>query len=84
MKKANLQYTIRSVPADVDAILRDKARRQGKSLNQVALEALSGGAGVSTQQRYSDLDGFFGSWITDQTVDKALQDQRRIDKDLWS
>lgn len=83
MKKPNRrQYTIRSVPAAIDAVLREKARRQNKSLNQVALEALSGGAGV--RARYCDLDGFFGSWIADAAVDKALEDQRRIDEGLWS
>lgn len=82
MKKAPKQYTIRSVPAALDAVLREKAKRQHKSLNQVALEALSGGAGV--ESRYSDLDGFFGSWIADEAVDRALEDQRRIDKGIWS
>lgn len=81
MKKSRKQYTIRSVPAAVDMILREKARRQRKSLNQVALEALSGGAGV--QELYRDLDGFFGSWVADAAVDKALEDQRRIDAGLW-
>lgn len=81
MKNTSRQYTIRSVPAAVDALLRDKARRQHKSLNQVALEALSGGAGV--QERYGDLDGFFGSWVADAAVDKALADQRRVDENLW-
>lgn len=84
MKNARRQYTIRSVPAAVDAVLREKAKRQGKSLNQVALDALSSGAGVQAQSRYCDLDGFFGSWIADQAVDKALEDQRRIDEGLWS
>ena len=65
----------------VDALLREKARRQNKSLNQVALEALSGGAGV--QERYGDLDGFFGSWVADAAVDIALKAQRQIDARLW-
>ena len=81
MKKAYRQYTIRSVPASIDALLREKARRQNKSLNQVALEALSDGAGV--QERYHDLDGFFGSWVADAAVDKALAGQRRVDEGLW-
>lgn len=84
MKKAGRQYTIRSVPAAVDAVLREKAKRQHKSLNQVALEALSGGAGVSAEERHGDLDGFFGSWVADKAVDKALEDQRRIDEGIWS
>lgn len=84
MKKPKPQYTIRSVPSSVDAVLRDKARRQGKSLNEVALEALSAGAGVAAQIRYADLDGFFGSWVADEAVDKALEDQRRLDAGLWA
>lgn len=83
MKKTKKQYTIRNVPSPVDSVLREKAKRQGKSLNDVALEALQTGAGVATQVRYDDLDEFFGSWISDTEVDKALEDQRRVDKGLW-
>lgn len=84
MKKANKQYTIRQVSADVDRALRRTARRLGKSLNQVALEALSRGAGLEAATRNSDLDAFFGSWVADRAVDEALEDQRRVDKGLWS
>ena len=84
MKKAQGQYTIRQVPAAVDAALRAKARRSGRSLNAVALEPLRTGSGVAEQVRYHDLDFFFGSWVADEAVDKALKDQRRIDPDLWS
>lgn len=83
MKKANDQYTIRRVPPSVDAALRAKARRQGKSLNAVALEALRTGAGVAEAVRYHDLDSFFGSWVADEATDKALKDQRKVDPDLW-
>ena len=83
MKKAHTQYTIRKVPAAVDAVLREKARRQQRSLNEVALDALRSGAGVEAQTRYHDLDGIFGSWIEDRAVDEALKDQRRIDENLW-
>jgi len=83
MKKAHVQYTIRNVPSPVDSVLRDKAKRQGKSLNDVALEALRAGAGVSSQVRYSDLDDFFGCWISDKAVHKALEEQRRVDERLW-
>ncbi len=67
----------------MDSVLRDRARRQGKSLNAVAVEALRSAAGVGGQVRYEDLDGFFGSWIADAAVDKALEDQRRVDPKLW-
>ncbi len=84
MKNINTQYTIRRVSADVDRALRQRARRLGKSLNQVALEALTRGAGLESAARYGDLDGFFGSWVADRAVDEALADQRRVDKDLWT
>lgn len=83
MKKAGKQYTLRDVPAPVDRALRGKARRQGRSLNSVALEALTSGAGVAAAARYQDLDSFFGSWVADKAVDAALEAQRRVDQRLW-
>ena len=83
MRKQKKQYTIRSVPSPVDAVLRDKARRLHKSLNEVALEALQAGAGVVAAARYDDLDSFFGSWTADAAVDLALADQRKVDEGLW-
>ena len=36
-----MQYTIRNIPDPLDAALRRSAREQGKSLNDVAIEALA-------------------------------------------
>jgi len=36
----SMQYTLRNVPAELDEALRARARRTGKSLNEVAIEAL--------------------------------------------
>lgn len=77
------QYTIRNVPPAVDGVLRERAQRSHRSLNEVALEALRAGAGVAAASRYSDLDWFFGSWTADKAVDEALADQRRVDKAIW-
>ena len=79
----SVQYTIRRVPPSVDRALREKARRIGRSLNEVAVRALAEGAGQAANVVYADLDGFFGSWIADPEVDRALAEQRRIDKGLW-
>jgi hypothetical protein len=84
MKKAKVQYTLRNVPLSVDSFLREKAARQCRSLNEVAIEAMQSGAGIGSQLRYPDLDGFLGSWIEDKETDKALKDQRKIDRELWS
>ncbi len=57
-----MQYTIRTVPPKVDQALRARARKTGKSLNAVALEALAKGADVSDRPVvYHDLDWMFGS-----------------------
>lgn len=37
----SMQYTIRKVPSLVDVALRRRAREQGRSLNEVVVEALA-------------------------------------------
>jgi predicted nucleotidyltransferase len=79
-----IQYTLRNVPPVVDRALRRRAARVAKSLNEVALEALALGAGVGQQaQEQHDLDFLIGSWVEDAAVDQALEDQRKVDEDLW-
>ena len=78
------QYTIRNVPESIDRTLREEARRRGKSLNEVALEVLRRGLGVDeAPPSYYDLDDLAGSWVADPEFDRALEEQDRIDPDLW-
>jgi hypothetical protein len=79
-----MQYTIRDVPAAVDEALREKARAEGKSLNETAIEALAEGSGVGPiARKHRDLKDVAGTWRTDKTVEAALAAQDRVDKDLW-
>ncbi len=79
-----MQYTIRNIPAHLDRALRERAARDGKSLNEVATEALARGLDVDGQVvRRRDLGAIAGSWVRDREVDRALDEQRRIDPDLW-
>lgn len=79
-----MQYTIRNIPDYLDAALRHAARDQGKSLNDVAVEALSRGAGISERRlRQRDLSDIAGTWQEDSAFDAALADQDRIDEDMW-
>lgn len=79
-----MQYTIRNVPDDLDKALRERARREGRSLNEVALEALRRDVGLlSEQPKRRDLSSFSGTWIDDPDVEKALADQRAIDEQMW-
>ncbi len=80
----NRQYTIRGVPIRVDRALREKSRQEGRSLNQLALDALRRFVNVPEEPAaHRDLDDLVGSWIDDPDVDAALEEQRRIDEDIW-
>jgi hypothetical protein len=78
------QYTIRNVPPSVDRALRRKAVARKVSLNALVLHALEAEAGLAPEPReHHDLDGFFGSWIADAKVDRALAAQRQVDRRDW-
>ena len=79
-----MQYTIRNVPNYLDAALRVSAREQGKSLNEVAIEALARGFGMGQAQvRQRDLSDIAGSWRKDSAFDRALAGQDTVDEEMW-
>ena len=77
-----MQYTIRGVPDQVDRALRARAKKENKSLNQIAAEALAEAAGAHAQ-RYTDLDDLIGTWVDDPEFDQIMAEQDRIDEELW-
>ncbi len=78
------QYTIRNVPDRIDRVLRKRAKATGKSLNQIALEALADGAQV-VRHEYDDLDFMIGTMSQRDAddLDKEIAAQRRVDADMW-
>jgi len=79
-----MQYTIRNVPTALDEALRRSARERGKSLNEVAVEALARGAGVTEQRsRQRDLGDITDTWRKDPAFDNALAAQDTIDEEMW-
>jgi hypothetical protein len=79
-----MQYTIRKIPHSLDAALRRRAREQGKSLNEAAIEALARGAGLTGERgRQRDLGDIAGTWRSDRNFDRALAEQDTIDKEQW-
>lgn len=79
-----MQYTIRNIPDYLDDNLRDVARREGKSLNEVAVAALVRGAGLTERKRVKrDLSDIAGTWQEDPAFDSAIQDQQKIDEAMW-
>jgi plasmid stability protein len=79
-----MQYTLRNIPPELDRALRRRAKEEGRSLNEVAVDALRRALGVAAEPvKHRDLRDVAGSWECDPATDAALEDQRRIDPDLW-
>jgi plasmid stability protein len=79
-----MQYTIRNVPEILDEALRRAARARGKSLNEVAVEALARGAGIAGEShRQRDLGDIAGTWRKDAAFDRALAAQDTVDEEMW-
>jgi plasmid stability protein len=79
-----MQYTIRRIPRAVDAALRRRAKNEGRSLNAVAVDALTQGAGVDrAHQPVRDLSDVAGTWQHDPAFDEAIAAQDQIDESIW-
>ncbi len=79
-----MQYTLRKIPKRVDEALRRKAKQEGLSLNQAAVQALTHGLGLTeTSPIHHDLDDLVGTWVEDPGFDEALRDMDSIDPELW-
>jgi len=78
-----MQYTIRNVPESLDEALRRVARERGKSLNEVAIEALARGTGITQDRsRQRDLRDIAGTWRKDTAFEEALAAQDTIDEEM--
>ena len=80
-----MQYTLRKIPAELDRALREEAKEQHKSLNQIAIETLQRAVGVAGEEpvKRRDLTDVVGTWTADPLIDAALEDQRRVDPESW-
>jgi len=78
------QYTLRNVPEYVDSLLRQKAKATGKSLNQVALDALIAGSGQVVRPK-RDYRAIIGSVDMDEAsqLEEEIRQQRQLDPELW-
>lgn len=81
---ACMQYTLRNIPPALDQALRDRAKREGTSLNEAAITALARALGLDAKpMRCRSLADLVGTWQNDPEFDDAIQDQHSIDRDLW-
>jgi hypothetical protein len=79
-----MQYTVRGIPPAVDEAARERAKAEGKSLNEVAVQALADGLGLGDKETVRrDLSDIVGTWRKEAAVEAALAAQDRVDEDLW-
>ena len=78
-----MQYTVRGIPIAVDKALRQRARAKGKSLNEVAIDALAEGIGLEAHLKRRDLSDIVGTWKKDAAIEAALAAQDAVDAHLW-
>ena len=80
---SSVQYTIRSIPPQLDKKLRQQSEITGKSLNELSIESMMVGLGIAKdQKKFSDLDWFVGSLPKDNKFDDSLKWLDSLPKDL--
>jgi hypothetical protein len=79
-----MQYTLRGISPALDEAVRERASAEGKSLNEVAVEALAEALGLGADEIVRrDLSDIVGSWRKDAAVEAALDAQDEVDQALW-
>lgn len=82
--------TIRKIPPELAEEIQAHADREGTSLAQAVIRLLLRATGLSPdgvrRRRWTDLDELGGTWSGAEAdvFDRAVEDQRPIDPDLWS
>ncbi|MBL7208371.1 MAG: antitoxin [Desulfobacterales bacterium] len=81
--------TIRGIDSSVSSKLKQVAKNERKSVNQLVLDMIKQNIGMQKRKKYTkkynDLDHLFGKW-TDAEFDKIqgiINSQRKIDLELW-
>ena len=82
--------TIRGIDSDMSVKLKQIAKSEKKSVNQLVLDLIKQDIGMQKKKRYTriynDLDDLFGRW-SDAEFEKiqgSIDNQRKIDLELWS
>jgi hypothetical protein len=82
--------TLRNLPPEVARKIRQRADKEGISLNRAVIETLEEGLGVPGKKKkgpriHRDLDFLIGTWSKEEAAEfnRALADQRRIDPEIW-
>jgi plasmid stability protein len=80
--------TIRGIDEDLAVKIRERAIKTGKSINQLVLNLLKAGLGLTDKKEfpaYHDLDSLAGTWSAEEADQfmKNIEDLETIDAELW-
>jgi hypothetical protein len=80
-------FTIRGIPHEVMALLKEKAKENGISINLLILNLIDQRIGYGGQLTpYNDLDYLAGTWSEEEAAKfgKNIRCFETIDKELWA
>jgi hypothetical protein len=81
--------TVRGIETSLADKLKDVARREGKSVNQVVIDSLKKYHGLEKERKFTkihhDMDHLFGRWSPGEfeTIQAKIDAERKIDSELW-
>lgn len=79
-----MTLVLRDIPEDVERALRAKAQAEGKTTEQIAVEALRAITAPSDgPAKKRDLSDLAGTWKEDPEFDRIMREQDQIDPELW-
>ena len=88
--------TVRNMPPELERRIEALAKEEGASLAQTVIRLLLRATGLrgpddsgrvrGTRGRNHELDALAGTWNAEQAAEfeRALDEQRRIDRELWN
>lgn len=81
--------TIRRIDDQLAELLKEKALKEQKSVNQLLLDTIKDSFGLSSTRRFTaefhDLDHLFGQWSQEEfeIIQGKISRERQIDQELW-
>ena len=82
--------TVRGIDSILSEKLKQAAKEEGRSVNQVVIDTMKQRFGIKKEKKYTmvyhDLDHIFGRWSSEEfeQIQGKIDKERKIDKELWS
>lgn len=80
------QLILRQIPDDLNAVLRKTAKREGSSLNKLAIRLLKRAVGLQdSSKKKRDLSKLAGTW-SKKEADEFIENTKafeKIDPEIW-